>query len=106
MNLTHRNIYYCKVVEIKPTYILIDFKNTRAICHISEVSDYLVNDINTYFKVGQCYHFLLLNPTTNDQKYRFSYKQIHPQFLRWHYSAIATISGFDNLHKMVLSMLD
>jgi predicted RNA-binding protein with RPS1 domain len=82
MDLMQRNIYYCKVSQIKPTFVLIDFKNTKGICHISEVSDYLVKDINEYFKVGQSYYFLLMNPLTTDGKYKFSYKQINPHLLK------------------------
>jgi predicted RNA-binding protein with RPS1 domain len=82
MDFPQRNIYLCKVVQIKPTYILVEFKNARCICHISEVSDYLVNNLNDYFKVGSCYYFLLLNPDTIDEKYKFSYKKIYPKLLR------------------------
>jgi hypothetical protein len=47
----------------------------------------------------------LMNPLTTDGKYKFSYKQINPHLLKWHYAAIPTLSGFKNIHKKTLELL-
>jgi predicted RNA-binding protein with RPS1 domain len=82
MELSNRYIYYCKVTQIKPTYILLRGENVNGICHISEISDYLVKNINDYFEVNKSYYFLLLNPNDTEHKYKFSYKQIRPKQLK------------------------
>jgi ribosomal protein S1 len=71
-----KDIIKCKVVRIEPTFVILSFNNLRGICHISEISDYRINDIHNFFEVNKTYDFLLIeaNPTAN--KYRFSYKRI------------------------------
>jgi predicted RNA-binding protein with RPS1 domain len=105
MELTKRKIHYCKVMQIKQTYILLQFHNTTGICHISETSDYLVSDMSNYFKVGQSYYFLLLDSTSSDGKFRFSYKKIRPKLLKWHYAIIPTLTNFDNLYQHTLNLI-
>lgn len=105
MDLTQRKIYYCKVIQIKQTYVLVEFENKTGICHISEVSDYLINNLHDFFKINKSYYFSMLDSNDKNNVYRFSYKKINPELMKWHYAAIPTISGFKNIYKQTIELL-
>jgi translation initiation factor 2 alpha subunit (eIF-2alpha) len=98
-------IFLCKVIKINPTFILLEFDNKIGICHISEVSDYRVENIQEIFKINESYYFLLLKNDDLKKKYYFSYKRIRPKLLRSHRAIIPTISGYKNLYDYTLKLL-
>lgn len=84
------------IVSIAKTYVLVSFDGNVGICHISNVSDYLVRNLNNFFVLGQTYDFLVINDGGKGQ-ITLSYKAIHPKLLKIHKDVIPTPSGFDNL---------
>ena len=92
----NKSIVKGSVISIAKTYLLVAFDGNVGICHISNVSDYLVKDLNQFFKVGHQYDFLVINDDGNGQ-YNLSFKLIHPKFLKKHSSVIPTPSGFKNI---------
>jgi predicted RNA-binding protein with RPS1 domain len=98
-------ICQCKVFKIKPTFLLLEYEGNVGLCHISEISDYHVSDIHKYFIEGQVYDFALLDYDEVNQKYKFSYKIIHPKMLKHHNQIIPTVSGYDNLKAKIDSDL-
>jgi predicted RNA-binding protein with RPS1 domain len=100
------NIYQCRVVKILPTYVLLDFEKGQGICHISEISDYHVSDINHFFKVNEVYDFVLLQNDLEHKKNTFSFKRIHPKLLKNHREIIDSTSGFKTLYEKTMKALD
>ena len=92
----NQTIVKASVISIARTYLLAAFDTNIGICHISNISDYLVKDINQFFKVGHQYDFLIIGDDGNGQ-YNLSFKAIHPKFLKKHSSVIPTPSGFKNI---------
>ncbi len=97
--------YECTVVKINPTYVILQTSGIAGICHISEVSDYIVKDINTFFKLNHKYQFVLLDFDESKSLYNFSYKRINPKLLKNHKKIIPSASGFDNLLKNTMDKL-
>lgn len=96
-------IYVCnktiirgKLISIARTYVLVAFDGNVGICHISNISDYLVKDITDFFNYDKEYDFLLISDDGNG-KYNLSYKAIHPKFLKKHKDVIETPSGFKTI---------
>jgi predicted RNA-binding protein with RPS1 domain len=80
--ILQRNIYLATVVSIQPTYVILKTNDRVGICHISQVSDYRVNDINEHFVLGQQYYVYLLSEDEENNKAVFSYKAIRPEQLK------------------------
>ena len=91
-------IVRASIIKIAKTYLLATFDGMMGICHISQVSDYLVKDLNSLFKVGETYSFLVTNSNGFGQ-YELSFKKIHPKFLKHHTSVIETPTGYESLKK-------
>lgn len=94
----NKTIVAATVIKVAKTYLLVTFDGMTGICHISQVSDYLVKDLGGLFKVGETYDFLIVNSNGFGQ-YELSFKKIHPKFLKRHSNVIETPSGFENLKK-------
>ena len=92
----NKTIVHGKVISIAKTYVLVSFDGNVGLCHISNVSDYLVKDLNVFFEVSKPYDFLIIGDDGNGQ-YNLSFKHIHPKFLKKHKDVIATPSGFKNI---------
>lgn len=91
-----KSIINGKIITIAKTYVLVTFDGNIGICHISNVSDYLVKDLNDFFELTKPYDFLLIGDDGNGQ-FNLSFKDIHPKFLKRHKDVIATPSGFKNI---------
>ena len=100
-----KKTYECKVVKINPTYVIVQTAGISGICHISEVSDYKVTNINSFFKINETYNFMLLEFDESKNLYNFSYKRINPKLLKHHNKIIPTAEGFDNLYNHTLKKL-
>ena len=96
-------IVNAKVVKITKTYILAMFNGFVGLCHISNVSDYIVRNLAKFFVKNKNYDFLIIEKKTN--QIFLSYKAIHPKYLKWHKNVIPTPSGFVNLKKDLIERL-
>lgn len=96
-------IVNAKVVKITKTYILASFAGIIGLCHISNVSDYIVKNLAKFFIKNKNYDFLII-AKKNDQIF-LSYKAIHPKHLKWHQNVIPTPKGFANLKKDLTNRL-
>ncbi|MDR2636299.1 MAG: S1 RNA-binding domain-containing protein [Mycoplasmataceae bacterium] len=96
--------YSCKVVKILKTYMIVKTENTTGIVHISQISDYHIDDITKIFNVGSSYMFLLID--IKGGKYTFSYKQLNPKLLKIRNSIIPTLSGFKNVLSDLINRLN
>lgn len=88
------------VEEVKKTHIILTFKNGfKGMCHVSEVSDYFVQNISSMFKVGERHQFKVINIDQENNRVKLSWKDIHPRFLRnpFDYDVEETTNGFKNL---------
>lgn len=94
--IVNKSIIHGKIISLAKTYVLVAFDANIGICHISNVSDYLVKDLNQFFKLGEEYDFLLVGDDGHGQ-YSLSFKAIHPKFLKGHSGVIATPTGFKSI---------
>jgi predicted RNA-binding protein with RPS1 domain len=94
-----------KVVRIHPTFAIINFNNSQGICHISEISDYHVSDIQLFLKLNETYPFYLISDGQTDNKCRLSFKQIRPKLLKFHREIIPTVSGYKNIYDFTMKEL-
>lgn len=92
----NKTIVKGSIISIARTYALVAFDGNVGICHISNVSDYLVRNLNQFFEVGKQYDFLIIGDSGNGQ-YNLSFKAIHPKFLKKHTNVIPTPSGFKTI---------
>lgn len=90
-------VYNGKVIKINKTYVLINVEDIVGIVHISEISDYLIKDINSIFKLNEYYNFQFIK-NLND-KHIFSYKRINAKLLKKRYTIIYDPKEFDDLMK-------
>lgn len=95
-----------KVIRIEATFAIVSFHEHQGICHISEISDYHVNDIHRFLSLGMTYPFLLIDADDTTNKYRLSFKQIRPKLLKHHREIIPSISGFKNLYELTMQALE
>lgn len=73
-------IVSAKIVKITKTYVLASFGNTVGLCHISNVSDYIVRNLSKFFIKNKNYDFLIIEKNAN--QILLSYKAIHPKYLK------------------------
>ena len=92
----NKTIVKGQVISIFKTYVLVAFDDNVGICHISNISDYLVKNIRNFFKIGQKYDFLIIGDNGYNQ-FNLSFKAIHPKFLKKHKDVIPTPTGFASL---------
>lgn len=92
----NKTIVRGKIIAIAKTYVLVAFDGNVGLCHISNVSDYLVRDLNDFFEISKPYDFLVIGDDGKGQ-YNLSFKDIHPKFLKRHKDVIPTPSGFKNI---------
>lgn len=92
----NKTIVKGKIIAIAKTYVLVAFDGNVGLCHISNVSDYLVRDLNDFFEISKPYDFLVIGDDGKGQ-YNLSFKDIHPKFLKRHKDVIPTPSGFKNI---------
>lgn len=92
----NKSIVRGTIISIAKTYVLASFDGNVGICHISNVSDYLVRSLNNFFTLGDSYHFLVIGDDGFGQ-INLSFKAIHPKFLKSHKDVIPTPSGFSKL---------
>jgi general stress protein 13/S1 RNA binding domain protein len=90
-------VYKGTVLKIEKTYAILDVQNVRGLIHISEISDYLVKDINDYVQVGKTYEFKLVNADFKKNKYYFSLKKLNPKLIKKRDNIIETTTGFKNV---------
>lgn len=96
-------IVNAKIVKITKTYVLASFNNVVGLCHISNVSDYIVRNLTNFFIKNKNYDFLIIAKKAN--QIFLSYKAIHPKYLKWHRNVIPTPNGFTNLKKDLVNRL-
>ena len=99
-----KTIVEAKIIKIAKTYVLASFGYNIGICHISNVSDYVIHNLNGFFKLKHNYHFLIIGNDNYDQ-FNLSYKAIHPKCLKYHANVIETPNGFVNLKKDLIERL-
>lgn len=94
----NKSIVKGTIISISKTYVLASFDGNVGICHISNVSDYLVRSLHNFFRLGGRYDFLVISDNGLGQ-INLSFKAIHPKFLKSHKDVIPTPSGFKNLRE-------
>ena len=104
MDIKIGHVYPWRVVFIDKTHIIvktIDEKYT-GLLHISEISDYYVDSINSLFKMGEIYDLKVIN-LKDKKNIKLSWKQITPRFLKnpFEYNIIETKNGFKTLQEFV-----
>jgi general stress protein 13/S1 RNA binding domain protein len=75
--------------------------------HISEISDYLVRNINSSFVVGQELSLYVISVDVEKKFISFSYKSIHPRFLKnpYEFELIETKNKSNNLIQNTMKVL-
>lgn len=104
MEIKKGHVYPWRVVFISKTHLIaktIDEKYT-GLLHISEISDYYVESINSLFKLGQIYDLQVIE-LEDEQNIKLSWKVITPRFLKnpFEYNIIETENGFNRLKEFV-----
>lgn len=104
MEIKEGHVYPFRAVFTAKTHLIaktIDGKNT-GLLHISEISDYYVDSINSLFKVGEIYDFKVID-VKDTEKIKLSWKQITPRFQKnpFEYNIIETENGFKTLKDFV-----
>lgn len=88
------------VKKINKTTIIVELEeNYEGLLHISNVSDYYVNNLGYMFKVGVEYAFMVIDVDEDLKRVLLNWKSIHPRFLKnpFKYEIKETQSGFSNL---------
>lgn len=89
-----------KVDRVATTHVIVKFKNGyEGMCHISKISDYFVNNIQSMFKVGEEHKFEVISVNEEEKRVKLNWKNIHPRFLKnpFEYEVQETENGFKNL---------
>ncbi|ALV23224.1 hypothetical protein ASO20_00885 [Mycoplasma sp. (ex Biomphalaria glabrata)] len=77
--------------------------NKKGLLHISDFSDFYIDDLNKYFKENVEYSFIVkqFNPLTN--KYNLSYKELNLSLRNTtsFRKIIESQSGFEPLHNLI-----
>lgn len=92
-------ILFGKIKEINSKNIMMNFENYHAIIYINEISDYFIQNINSFFKVGEKI-FVKIYKINHEEKMLYcSYKELMPNFLKepFDYIIEETSKGFLNL---------
>lgn len=79
------NVIEVKVRKVLKTHVMvkpIDSTNWIGILHISQISDYLVTNLQNLFTVNQNLFLYIVSVDENKQFINFSYKKIRPRFLK------------------------
>ena len=71
-----------KVIKVFPTHILVNHNEYTGFLHISDVSDFYVNDIKIFFEVGNDYEFLVVEVDNKAKRTKLSWKEIVPRHQR------------------------
>lgn len=62
--------------------VLNDEDGAKGLIHISEFSDYFVNDINEFVTVGEEYEVEAISYDAAKKQVKLSFKATHPEFLK------------------------
>lgn len=98
--MSYENVIKLKIIKINKTYVELEtIRGERGMIHISEISDYYVTNISNFFSVNQKYWFLFLNNDVEKNRLIFSWKRLHPRFLKdpFEFEIRETKSEFKNL---------
>ena len=97
------------VRKIKKTIIIVELENGfEGMLHISDVSDYYVNNLNYMFEIGKEYSFKIISMDHENKRAKVDWKSIHPRFMKtpFKYEIKETESGFGNLLKNTLKEIE
>lgn len=79
------DVILVKITKIMKTHIMVKPINSNkwnGILHISEISDYLVNNIKNIFKLNEKINLYVLSVDEQKKFINFSYKTIRPIYLK------------------------
>lgn len=93
-----------KVIKITPFGVFVKTEdNKKGLLHISDFSDFYIDDLSKYFKENSEYSFIVkqFNPFTN--KYNLSYKELNISLRNTtsFRKIIESQAGFDPLHDLI-----
>lgn len=97
------------ITKINKTIIIVELENGyEGILHISNVSDYYVNNLSYMFKQGGEYSFKIIEMDDETKRAKLDWKSIHPRFLKnpFKYDVMETKNGFTNLLKRTLEEIE
>lgn len=92
-----------KIKKIYKTYALVETRLGVGICHISNFSDYKINDLEYFIELYQPSKFLVLSAKTEKDglKLDLSFKACNPIFCFPEHKLCHCSSGFAKLRKYV-----
>ena len=97
------------VKKINSTTVIVELENQyEGLLHISNVSDYYVNNLNYMFEIGKEYPFKIIELDDDKKRAKLDWKSIHPRFLKnpFKYEVKETKSGFENLLENTLKEVE
>lgn len=89
-------IINCTINGIKPYGIFVECGEYTGLVHISEISDFYIEDINRIFQVGDLVTLTVLETDDEFKRLKLSYKQNHKIHKRIR-SSMKIIIGFHSL---------
>lgn len=75
--MIEKEIINCKISGIKPYGIFVECSGYTGLVHISEISDFYIEDINRIFTVGDEVSLTILEIEEKFKRLKLSYKQNH-----------------------------
>lgn len=90
-----------KVKNVFKTYALIETSLGTGICHISNFSDYKINNLKKFVEIYKPNRFVVMNLNENDHTLDLSFKGCNQVFAYPNFKLYHSSSGFSKLKQYV-----
>lgn len=98
--MKEQDIIECKVTGIRPYGLFVEHGEYSGLVHISEISEFYIEDISEIFKVGDSVSLYVIEVDREYKRLKLSYKKIHKINKRIRKN-MKVIIGFHSLKNML-----
>lgn len=75
--MNDKDIIECTITGIRPYGIFVEYKEYSGLVHISEISEFYIENINDIFAIGDKVTLFVLEVNEKYKRLKLSYKQNH-----------------------------
>lgn len=98
--MNEKDIIECTITGIRPYGIFVEYEDYSGLVHISEISEFYIEDINDIFKIGDKVTLFVMEVDENYKRLKLSYKQNHKIHKRIRKN-MKVVIGFHSLKNML-----
>lgn len=98
--MNEKDIIECTITGIRPYGIFVEYEDYSGLVHISEISEFYIEDINDIFKIGDKVTLFVMEVDKNYKRLKLSYKQNHKIHKRIRKN-MKVVIGFHSLKNML-----